>query len=192
MCVAIFDRQISICAQPRRTHHAGVAVNTERLVSAVDRRIRRLRGQPPRAGDVAVQAFTIQGVDIASAPTNQGPAGDGAPVSRWVTTITSEDGVIESGVWDSTAGRHDICFDFDEWVHILEGEAHVTAEGQTRTLRAGDVAFFHAGVHMVWDVPKYVRKVWVQRHRRPGLLSRAAKRLTTGVRGLAGHNGHGR
>lgn len=161
-----------------------MTLSTQRLVSAFDRRLRRVRGQPPRSADIAVQTFAVQTANLDEAIADRGPASDGAPVSRWLRPITSEDGAIESGVWDSTAGRHDICFDFDEWVHILEGEVHITVGDETRTLRAGDVAFFHAGVHMIWNVPRYVRKVWVQRHRRPGLVARAAKHLVKTVRSI--------
>ena len=67
-----------------------------------------------------------------------------------------------------------IKFDFDEWVHVLEGEAQVTVRGRTRTIKAGDVALFRAGLDMTWDVPKYIRKVWVHRYPRQSLVGRTA------------------
>jgi uncharacterized cupin superfamily protein len=155
---------------------------THRVAAALDRRARRWRGQPPRSPDVAVQTFAVHAAELADGVRDEGSPTDGSPVSRWWRPITSEDGGIESGIWDSTSGRHDITFDFDEWVHILEGEVDVTVGAVKRTLRAGDVAFFHAGVHMVWDVHRYVRKLWVQRHRRPGLVTRAARRVGAIVR----------
>jgi hypothetical protein len=45
-------------------------------------------------------------------------------------------------------------------------------------LRAGDAALFRAGLSMTWDIPHYVRKVWVHRYPTPNLLERAAIKLT--------------
>ena len=113
---------------------------------------------------------------IASVPTN-GAANDGGPIVRALERLASLDGAIASGVWDSTAGKQEFQFDFDEVLYFLEGEVHVTAEGKTYTFRAGDVAFVRAGTHMSWDVPKYIRKVWIHRYPRRALVRRALRKL---------------
>jgi len=95
---------------------------------------------------------------IAGVATN-GAAAHGDPVVRALERLASADGRIASGVWDSTAGKHQFQFDFDEILYFVEGEVHVTASGRTYTFRAGDVAFVPAGVQMSWDVPRYIRKV---------------------------------
>lgn len=132
--------------------------------------------EPP--GDPAgLQAFRPAEEDLAPAAAVVGPADLGAPVTRWLPRMASPDGALASGVWDSTAGTHVLEFDFDEWIHILEGEAHVTVDGETHILRAGDAAFFHAGLPMTWVVPDYVRKVWVHRYPKPWALVRAVRKL---------------
>ncbi|MET0594252.1 MAG: cupin domain-containing protein [Polyangiaceae bacterium] len=113
---------------------------------------------------------------IASVPVN-GANGDSAPIVRALERLASLDGAIASGVWDSTAGKQEFQFDFDEVLYFLEGEVHVTAEGKTYTFRAGDVAFVRAGTHMSWDVPKYIRKVWIHRYPRRARLRRALRKL---------------
>jgi uncharacterized cupin superfamily protein len=113
---------------------------------------------------------------IASVATN-GAAASGNPVVRALERLASADGCIASGVWDSTAGKHQFQFDFDEILYFIEGEVHITASGSTYTFRAGDVAFVRAGVQMSWDVPHYIRKVWVHRYPRRALLRRALRKL---------------
>ena len=113
---------------------------------------------------------------IASVATN-GAAAHGDPIVRALERLASADGRIASGVWDSTAGKHEFQFDFDEILYFVEGEVHVTVRGQTYTFRAGDVAFVPAGVQMSWDVPRYIRKVWIHRYPRSALLRRALRKL---------------
>jgi uncharacterized cupin superfamily protein len=134
----------------------------------------RLAVHFPRFDRFAVQTFAPDDGLVATAPPQGGPEA-GLPVTRAVNRAQTADGLLQSGVWEAGSGTQTFRFDFDEWVHILEGEAHVTAAGETRTLRAGDVALFRAHLEMTWEIPEYVRKVWVHRHRaRP--LSRIARR----------------
>lgn len=99
------------------------------------------------------------------------------PLSRTVERLFAPDGKLASGVWDSSAGTHEFRFDFDEIIFFLEGEARVTAGAETQTFRAGDVALVPAGTHMRWEVPRYVRKVWVHRYGQPSLVGAVARRL---------------
>lgn len=129
------------------------------------------------AGAPDIQVFAADDAELASATVHTGSILNGAPATRWLTRITAPDGHFASGVWDSTAGRHELTFACDELVHILEGEVHVRIGGSVRTLRVGDVAFFEEGLRCTWDVPKYVRKVWVHRYHRPGLVHRSVRRI---------------
>jgi uncharacterized cupin superfamily protein len=121
---------------------------------------------------------------IARAETN-GSAAGGDPVVRALERLASSDGSIASGVWDSTAGTHEFQFDFDEILCFVEGEVHITAGGTTYTFRAGDVAFVRAGVEMSWNVPRYVRKVWIHRYPRHALFRRALRKLRRVALGAA-------
>ncbi|WP_164186526.1 cupin domain-containing protein, partial [Stenotrophomonas maltophilia] len=77
------------------------------------------------------------------APINPDWFLDGNPQARAREQSASRDRAAYAAIWDCTAGTFRWYFGWDETVCILEGEVHVTdAEGLTRTLRAGDVAYF--------------------------------------------------
>jgi uncharacterized cupin superfamily protein len=88
----------------------------------------------------------------------------------------SPDGRMASGIWECQGpGKFKWDFKTDESVYILEGEVHVTHQGNLHTLRPGDTAFFPAGTVAVWDVPSRVRKSFTLTE--PGRLVRAARKL---------------
>lgn len=138
--------------------------------------IRSILSASNGAGVNPIPWFNANDSAIASVVTSGSP-GAGDPVVRALECLASADGCIASGVWESTAGKHEFQFDFDEILYFLEGEVHVTAGGKTYTFRAGDVAYVPAGVRMAWDVPRYVRKVWTHRYPRLQLLRRALRKL---------------
>lgn len=136
------------------------------------------RLSPP---EPAMQCFSTLGHATGPAASEPSPEVQEG-VSRSRRFLQSFDGKLASGLWETQAGTFTFAFGFDEWVHILEGEVHVTAGGVTRTLQANDVAFFPAGLKMTWNVPKFVRKVWIHRYPREGLRGTARKlvRMATG------------
>ncbi|SCX31241.1 Ethanolamine utilization protein [Agrobacterium sp. DSM 25558] len=84
----------------------------------------------------------------------------GEPVARMADHSKSADRAAYTALWDCTAGTFRWFFAWDETVHILEGDVHVTAEdGSVHLLQAGDVAYFKAGTWATWRVDTYVRKV---------------------------------
>jgi uncharacterized cupin superfamily protein len=138
--------------------------------------IRSILATTSRGATSPIAWFNANDGAIAGVSTNCAAA-HGDPVVRALERLASSDGCIASGVWDSTAGRHEFQFDFDEILYFIEGEVHVTASGRTYTFRAGDVAFVRAGVRMSWDVPRYIRKVWIHRYPRRALLRRALRKF---------------
>jgi hypothetical protein len=77
----------------------------------------------------------------------------------------------------------------DETVYILEGSVTVTHDDVETTLRAGDVAFFAAGLRTVWDVDDYVKKIAFLREGRVSLRARLRqlpflRRAVRGARSL--------
>jgi uncharacterized cupin superfamily protein len=83
----------------------------------------------------------------------------GEPKARVADLMKSSDGSAYNAIWDCTAGKFYWYFWADEWVHILDGEVTVTLEnGETKTLRPGDLAFFPAESWALWNVPEYLRK----------------------------------
>jgi len=146
------------------------------VASNVLKTIRSILSTTNGAGASSIPWFNANDSSIASIVTS-GASGSGNPVVRALECLASTDGCIASGVWESTAGKHEFQFDFDEILYFIEGEVHVTAGGKTYTFRAGDVAFVPAGVQMAWDVPRYVRKIWTHRYPRLLLLRRALRKL---------------
>jgi uncharacterized cupin superfamily protein len=127
-----------------------------------------------------MQTFRPDQVDLAASDGKDpfgsgGPPGPGKPVTRSSLHVEATDGGLRSGVWDSTAGTRDYYYYFDEWAYVLEGEAHVSVDGDEYVLRAGDAFYAAAGMRATWVVPEYVRKVWV--HRRPPLRGRVERKL---------------
>lgn len=97
---------------------------------------------------------------------------DDSPWTNWRRGVASFDGRLTGGEWESGRGRHEIKFDFDEWIYVLEGSVEITVKGRTTVLSAGDSALFRAGLTMRWNVRRYVRKIWVHRYSRPNWLER--------------------
>ena len=125
-----------------------------------------------------VQTFRVDQVELVA--TSDGAFGAQAvgaslPATRSHCELVAADGGLRSGIWDSQAGTRSYDFSTDEWAYVLEGEAHVTADGVTHVLRAGDVFYAPAGMRMTWVVPEYVRKVWV--HRQPPLRGRIVRKV---------------
>jgi uncharacterized cupin superfamily protein len=102
----------------------------------------------------------------------------GTPQARASVGAVSPDGLLRTGLWDCTAGVLEITFGCDEWVHILEGEVIVRSAELTHRLRPGDVALFCKGLPTRWEIPRYVKKLWVHRRSpRPPLWHRAVRKL---------------
>ncbi|NTJ44293.1 cupin domain-containing protein [Agrobacterium larrymoorei] len=108
----------------------------------------------------AVVSAASHALDMQSSPINPDWILEGDPQARMANHSRSNDRASYTALWDCTAGKFRWFFGWDETVHILEGEVHVTAEdGSIHVLRAGDVAYFKAGTWATWRVDHYVRKV---------------------------------
>jgi len=94
------------------------------------------------------------------APINRDWVVEGEPKARSAMIFSSSDGSACTIVWDCTAGRFTWRYDIDETVCIVEGSVNIRdSHGATRTLCAGDVAFFPRGSVANWHIETYVRKV---------------------------------
>jgi hypothetical protein len=97
--------------------------------------------------------------------------------------------------WSCTPGRFEWHYAVDETVHIISGEVLVTDEnGKIHRLGPGDMAFFPAGSHSVWQVTKTVRKLAVCRHSMPrpfGFVLRAWNKLFHRLTGFPTGSGLG-
>jgi len=81
------------------------------------------------------------------------------------STWTSDDGLVETGVWECTAGTFTASRDgYDEVAVILSGTATVTSDaGDTVVVGPGSTLVTPAGWTGTWTVHDAVRKVYVLR-----------------------------
>lgn len=132
---------------------ASVAAMAARSVPSISLPSRGRRAEP-------VISQASHAMEMKPAPINPDWIIEGQPVARMADHSRSDDRAAYTALWDCTAGTFRWYFGWDETVHILEGEVHVTAEdGTVHMLRAGDVAYFKAGTWATWRVDTYVRKV---------------------------------
>ncbi len=89
---------------------------------------------------------------------------EGTPVARTLSLAEASDQGLSCGLWDCTAGTFKFIYSCDEIIHILEGEVTVREGDAELTLRAGDVAYFPAGLTTYWTVPTYVKKFCIFRN----------------------------
>ena len=93
---------------------------------------------------------------------------DGNPVARGSVLTQSADKKVSSGLWTCEPGKFDWTYEWDEFVHVLEGEVTITEDGGTSyTLRPGDMAHFPLGLNTHWHVTKAVKKFFVLRTPEP-------------------------
>lgn len=87
----------------------------------------------------------------------------GDPV--FTTWNTEERDGLYCGVWQSTPGKWRIRYDEWEFCHILSGTSIITdADGNARTVTAGDSFVLQPGFSGSWEVVETTRKEYVIRH----------------------------
>ncbi len=133
-----------------------------------------------------LHAVSVESMALESSPINPDWILEGNPQARWYEHSVSDDRAAYTAVWDSTAGTFRWRFDWDETVYILEGDVHVTdQDGRTRTLQAGDVAYFRAGTWATWKIDRYLKKVAFVRRSLPERPAAFIYRFNDAVRRLA-------
>lgn len=99
-------------------------------------------------------------VTLEDAPINPEWIVEGNPHARAGLHSPSVDGNASTHIWECTAGTFWWTFHDEETVFILEGQVLVTTpNGETRTLKPGDIAYFAEGTKALWDIDDYVKKV---------------------------------
>jgi uncharacterized cupin superfamily protein len=85
----------------------------------------------------------------------------GDPRQRVWTLYRSADGRFQSGIWECSVGKWQVTFTESEFCQLLGGVIVMTAaDGQERTVRAGDVFLVPAGFSGYWDVREPARKYY--------------------------------
>jgi uncharacterized cupin superfamily protein len=110
-----------------------------------------------------IQMFETSRSDLEPQPIEPSWIKEGTPIARATTLSASPDGTLTAGLWDCTAGTFRWIYSVDEIVHILEGEVRVSDGTRTQVLVPGSVAYFPCGLEAVWEVPKYVKKMFILR-----------------------------
>lgn len=117
---------------------------------------------------LAIHKFEAHRGELPDMPIEPGWVLEGKPIAKGKVLLQSADKLISSGLWTCTAGRFRWEFAWDEFVHVLEGEATIRAEGgKSQTLRAGDYGHFPRGLKTEWHVPNFVRKFFTLRTTEP-------------------------
>jgi len=136
------------------------------------------RLSPSKGRALEGQAFGSHPRDLPPAPIEPAHIEEGQPVAHGITLSQSPDGQLSTGIWDCSAGKFRWTFWVDEVVYILEGEATVREEsGVVHELRRGSVAYFPLGLVARWEVPRYVRKLFVVRNASGGTVARLRGRV---------------
>jgi len=69
-----------------------------------------------------------------------------------------EEGVFSWPVWEHDEDKFEWFYDKTEKCYILEGEATIISEFESKTIKAGDFVTFPSGLECVWDIHLAIRK----------------------------------
>ena len=94
---------------------------------------------------------------------------DRNPVPTGTIESQSRDKHVTSGMWSVEPSAFEITFPWDEFIHILEGEAVVEdlETGHSIVIKPGYIAHFELGCQTRWTVTKTIRKYYVIRTPEP-------------------------
>lgn len=107
-----------------------------------------------------VQASNVFHQDLVDADIPPEWIIEGTPKARIKHLTDVPNGVMSPAIWECSAGKFHWHFGSDEIVHVLEGGVIVhDDDGSKRVLSAGDVGYFPAGTHSVWEVETSIRKL---------------------------------
>ena len=86
----------------------------------------------------------------------------GHPQQNIWNVYSSPDGKFHGGIWDCQAGEWQVNYSEEEYCQILEGESIIIdANGDQKTVTAGEQFIIPAGFRGVWKVPAYCKKTYV-------------------------------
>jgi uncharacterized cupin superfamily protein len=91
------------------------------------------------------------------------------PVPTGTINSQTRDKTVSSGMWSVEPCTFEIVFPWDEFIHVVDGEAQVEdlETGQVTTLKSDRIAHFELGCKTRWTVTKTLRKYYVIRTPEP-------------------------
>jgi uncharacterized protein len=142
-------------------------------------------------GPVKAITFAIPAnMELKSAPIPAHWVIEGNPVARSRRLSGCPDTTSSTMVWTCTSGKFHWYYTVDETLYILEGEVFVTDHNEeVRRLGPGDLAFFPAGSHSVWQVTKDLRKIAFCRQSMPLLAGYGLRAFNKFINILTGYRG---
>jgi uncharacterized cupin superfamily protein len=105
--------------------------------------------------------FTVtESIGLKPSPINPNWIIEGAPIAKTALLSGSPDGKAITVMWECSPGRFDWFYNWEETLHIYEGDV-ILDEGlpTERHVGPGDTVFFPAGSHALWHVREPVRKI---------------------------------
>jgi len=86
----------------------------------------------------------------------------GAPLTRYLSALTSADGRLDAGTWEGTAGSWRVNYTETEVCLLLDGRVRLIADdGQAREFTAGEAFVVPSGFQGIWEVLEPARKLYV-------------------------------
>lgn len=86
---------------------------------------------------------------------------EGKPQTVTRNFFTDQTEQFFSGIWESTRGKWRVSYSENEFVHMLEGEAILTADGgPAERVKAGDSFVVPAGFQGTWESVTDVKKLY--------------------------------
>lgn len=106
-----------------------------------------------QAGTVELETWQPEGVTIL----------EGDPAGRGFTLYEDfENGARGAGVFECDPSKTTYKLEFNEIIHVLEGEVTIEIDNGSRVdLKAGDIAFLPAGHLSTWTFHTKFREFWV-------------------------------
>lgn len=79
-------------------------------------------------------------------------------ITQYSTEELEEEHVFDWPVWERDEEKFEWYYDRDEQCYVLEGEATITTEFESVTIKAGDFVSFPKGLECVWDIHSPLKK----------------------------------
>lgn len=127
---------------------------------ATRQRVGRKEWTMATATPLRVSTARLDDVELVPWPFRPEQVLDGEPRARGAVVWRSDDRRMASGFWECTPGSFGRVYPWSETSCLLEGEAAITAAGETLEVVAGDLVVLPQGVEAQWEIRRTVCKAF--------------------------------